>query len=346
MSLSAKAMKVVRMARASFASRRYSSPPKNGTVVQCGALDKGVLVGGATGPAVPERRVSTTGPMGSSEFAKYNCCSSGVWIEFSTDAPSFDIEIVLDSVILPNNMSLDAACGVDVFERAGDDLRWIGLYAASSAADPTIAIHHEICGEPRERVFRVYAPLFARLRVCRMSADEAATFGAPAMSCQKKPLLFYGSSVTQGCAAARPSLTYPVLAGSTLGRDVINFGFSSSAYGEVEIAAAIGALDVGGVVVEYDHNVECDELRNTHERFVRTIRKCNPDVPLLLMTRTSGGLSISDEETRERIDIVRATFDRLKEEGDDRVAFLCGDEVFPRDHHCRGCCKCLEESYR
>lgn len=290
-----------------------------------------IAVGGVTGSALVDRRVEVSGPMGSSEFEKYNRCSSGLWLEFSTNSPVVTVDVVIDNAIFPDNMSRQAAVGIDVCRWEGDGLAWLDTCIPKTMASPRISTEIRDGRGDSWRTYRVYAPLFARVRYYLVGIERGFCIARPSTPFEGKPILFYGSSVTQGCAAARPSLSYPSLVGAALCREVYNFGFSSSAYGEPEIAAAIGALDLDAVVIEYDHNVEVEELRRTHETFARTIRDANRDVPLLLLTRMSGGLSCSEGETRERVAVVRSTFEKMTCGEDGRIALLEGDAILPHN---------------
>ena len=146
---------------------------------------------------------------------------------------------------------------------------------------------------------------------------------------RRRVVAFYGSSVTQGCSAEGPASTIPSLVAEFCGIESYNFGFSSSAFGETQIAAYLGALDIDGLVIEYDHNAEVEGLRTTHLPFYRAFRENNPRCAIIFISRASGGLSVSTAEAALRRSIIEETVAYAREHGDARVAFVNGDEIVP-----------------
>jgi hypothetical protein len=102
----------------------------------------------------------------------------------------------------------------------------------------------------------------------------------------EKPIVYYGSSITQGGCASRPGNAYEALVTQALGINHINLGFSGNAKGEKEISEYICSLDMSAFVYDYDHNApDIEHLKNTHERMFKEIRASHKDVPIIIMTR-------------------------------------------------------------
>jgi len=98
-----------------------------------------------------------------------------------------------------------------------------------------------------------------------------------------KPLVCYGSSITQGFCASRPGLSWSNLVARALDAELIPLGFGGSARGEPAVAKAIGGLDASCLVVDYDHNApDAEHLRRTHLPFLRIIRKQQPRMPIVI----------------------------------------------------------------
>ena len=143
----------------------------------------------------------------------------------------------------------------------------------------------------------------------------------------RKSLVVYGSSITQGCAASSPGMSYANLVGKALDFRVENYGFSESARGEVAIAEYISKRHGDIYILEYDHNASLDHLRKTHFNFYRVVRESNPESLIVIMSRFSGRLSLSKEEERERIGVVFGTYAKAAEEGDKNIVFIDGSKV-------------------
>ena len=96
----------------------------------------------------------------------------------------------------------------------------------------------------------------------------------------EKPVVFYGSSITQGGGACRTGLAYESIISRELDTEFINLGFSGSARGEKPIVDHIAGLDMSAFVLDYDHNAyDTALLEATHLPFYRAVREKN-ELPL------------------------------------------------------------------
>ena len=142
-----------------------------------------------------------------------------------------------------------------------------------------------------------------------------------------KPIVFYGSSITQGGVASRPGNAYTAIASRRLCCDHINLGFSGSAKGESEIAEYIAGLDMKAFVYDYDHNAPNSEhLRLTHEKLYRRIRESHSDIPYIMISKPTGY-----EHDRVRRAIIMDTYRNAVNDGDENVYFLDGATLFVGD---------------
>lgn len=146
------------------------------------------------------------------------------------------------------------------------------------------------------------------------------------------PILYYGSSITQGACAGRPDTCYTALISKWNGIDYKNLGFSGSALGEKEIADYLAEEKCCLFVCDYDYNAPTAEhLKNTHYRLYETFRKKNPDVPILFVTAayTPNG----HREIEERVAVIKNTYKTAKKNGDKNVYFLDGRTFFNKDDY-------------
>jgi hypothetical protein len=163
---------------------------------------------------------------------------------------------------------------------------------------------------------------------------ESVKFGFPAGSKVApptkrayKPIAFYGSSITQGGCVGRPGNSYCNIVCRALDADCRNLGFSGSAMGEQVVAEYIGSLELSAFVMDYDYNSPSEEhLRQTHRPFFETVRKMQPELPIVLMTHV---WSFEDRETDfNRVKIVKETYDAAIAAGDKNVYFIDGSNFF------------------
>ncbi len=73
-------------------------------------------------------------------------------------------------------------------------------------------------------------------------------------------------------------------------------------------------------VYDYDHNAPTAEyLEKTHEKMFQSIRKENPDIPIIIMSRPK--VDLTDDEIKRR-SIIENTYKNAIANGDNNVYFL------------------------
>lgn len=139
------------------------------------------------------------------------------------------------------------------------------------------------------------------------------------------PVVYYGSSITQGGCASRAGTSYQGFISRRFNCDYVNLGFSGNAKAEDEIADYIKNLDMKLFVYDYDHNApSAEHLEKTHARMFQTIRKANPTLPIIMMARPKFE---PDENEMIRKEIVKKTYTDAVAAGDKNVYYIDGKEL-------------------
>lgn len=169
----------------------------------------------------------------------------------------------------------------------------------------------------------VFLPRTVELTEFRLTLDDSAVIEAADPYRIEKPIVFYGSSITMGAISTSPSNAYTALVAERLCADHINLGFGGSAKGETAMAEYIAGLEASAFVLDYEHNAPTlDHLRATHEPFFDIIRKAQPNLPILIVSRpdTDGDL-LRIYRGRQ---IIMDTFHHALDRGDEAVDFIDG----------------------
>lgn len=153
------------------------------------------------------------------------------------------------------------------------------------------------------------------------------------------PMLYYGSSITEGGCCCRVTNAYNAIICQHLDVDYYNFGFSGGAKGELEIADYINTIPMSIFVYDYDHNApSVEHLEKTHEPFFKRIREKNPDLPIVMMTKPDFDY---DPDEPERRKVIYTTCENALKAGDKNVYFIDGETFFGKEdrHFCTcDCC--------
>ncbi len=257
----------------------------------------------------------------SEAVAYLNDNTAGGRVRFVTDSDTVAVNCELCAVGKMPHFALTGSVGFDVYAD--------GLYAGTLIPpfDVTDRFEAKVALDGKRHEITVNFPLYSGVKVLYIGIKDDAKLEA-AMPYNEPPVVFYGSSITQGGCASRAGNSYQALLSRTMGFDYINLGFSGSARGEAAMAAYIASLPMKAFVFDYDHNAPTvDHLRRTHKPFFDTVRGAHPDIPIVMMTRPSYRLN---EEERERLAVVRNTYESALAAGDRHVYFIDGRELVGR----------------
>ncbi len=175
---------------------------------------------------------------------------------------------------------------------------------------------------PEMRDYTINFPLYSDVSGLKIILSERAKVLAPDDYKIKVPVVYYGSSITQGGCASRPGNAYQAIITRALGCDHINLGFSGNAKGEKEIAEYIASLEMSAFVYDYDYNPPTvDHLEKTHEPMFDKVRAAHPDTPIICV---SGIISHKFNNRDERRRVIIETVDAARAAGDKNVYFIDG----------------------
>ena len=278
----------------------------------------------------------------SPQFAWLNKTHSGVRIAFSTDSPYVSFSVAASGYGKTVDDSISGATGIFVTAaKEGEMQRYISRISPTfddlckemqgNAANfsGTIDFGNEI-----KKDVIVWLPTLTDYKKLYIGLQKGSVLGEFSGYKYKKPVLFYGSSITMGCGASSPVNTYPALVSRTLNTDFVNLGFSGNAKGEPEIAEYIATMDMSAFVFDYDYNAPTVEhLAATHEKFFKIIREKQPDLPIIIMSRPKIS---NDLDTAQRFSVIMNTFMNAKKSGDNKVWLINGANIF--DGVYRDCC--------
>jgi hypothetical protein len=172
----------------------------------------------------------------------------------------------------------------------------------------------------------IYFPRNEQIETIEISVEDGATVTDPTPYKYPKPVVFYGSSITEGGCSCNSTNAYNAILSRWLDFDYYNLGFSGNAKGELVMADYINTIDMGAFVYDYDHNAPTVEhLANTHKPFFDRIREAHPNIPILMMTRPA---EVYNNDMKARRDIVKATYNAAVAAGDKNVYFIDGETFY------------------
>lgn len=257
--------------------------------------------------------------------------TAGGRVCFLTNSPYVAIKCVIPRVLPMNHMPLGGSHGFTIYAD--------GAYAAPMYPNMiTLAetqgdkyAFQSICRFPEHLLQEmcIYFPLYNGVYELFIGVQKGSTVQTPP-SPTKNPVVFYGSSITQGGCASRAGNDYVSILSRTLKFNYINLGFSGSAKGEQAMADYIASLHPSVFVLDYDHNApSLEHLRSTHYNMYETFRKENPTVPVIMITKPD--FDSNPEFSAKRRAVIFESYLKAKKNKDKRVFFIDGETLFGKD---------------
>lgn len=149
--------------------------------------------------------------------------TAGASLRFHLEGGRFAVRLRLGEFAPMPHMPLTGQAGLDVYCDAGGGFRfWQNL-----RPEPGETLVQGICRTPRETCeVQLYLPLYAPVESLELGLPAQGAANAPPPRAFAQPLVYYGSSITQGACAARPGSGYAALLSRMAGCGMHNLGFS------------------------------------------------------------------------------------------------------------------------
>ena len=246
--------------------------------------------------------------------------TAGGRVKFVTDSPYIAIHVKMDGLGKMPHFALTGSIGFDLY---------IDNYYAKTFVPPfDIKDGYESIFEFKKKERReitINFPLYSNVNELFIGLQDTAYVSEAESYKNDKPIVYYGSSITQGGCASRPGMSYQAIVSRNFNYDYINLGFSGNARAEDEMIDYIKNLDMYIFVYDYDHNAPTVEhLEKTHEKMFKAIREKHPLLPVVIMSRPKHFLT---KEEKTRRNIIETTYLNAVSVGDENVYFIDGEAL-------------------
>lgn len=246
--------------------------------------------------------------------------TAGGRVRFKTNSPYVAISAVMDQIYRGYHFPMTGSSAFDLYSGNRYIKTFRPPYTMEDGYESVLDLPE---GEGMNEI-TINMPLYSGVKELYIGVDENALIEAPEPYINEKPIVYYGSSITQGGCASRPGRCYEAIISRRFNCDYINLGFSGSAKAEDEMIEYLKSVEMSVFVMDYDHNSPTPEyLQSTHEKLFKAVRSAHPDIPIILATRPD--FFVDENTPRGRV--VKATYDNAIASGDKNVYFITGKEL-------------------
>lgn len=261
--------------------------------------------------------------------------SAGLCARFVTEATTIQARWTLTSAKLEMpHMPATGVSGLDLYVKHEGRWRWLAVGIPKEQAS-RVSLASGL--PPGRREFLLYLPLYNGVSSVELGLPKDAKLAkADAYGDgQRKPIVFYGTSITQGGCASRPGMVHTAILQRRLNFPVVNLGFSGNGRMEPEMATLFAELDPAVYVLDCLPNMSAAEVTERVEPFVEVLRKAHPETPILIVedrTYTDSFLVVAKRQRNsDSRAALRAAFKRLTSTGTKHLAYLPGEDLLGDD---------------
>ena len=254
--------------------------------------------------------------------------TTGGRIRFRTNSRIVAISAEWPNLTRMNHMPLSGSSGFDLYVEEKGQAHYAKSLIPSMDSDTKLEAVADL-ETGKERNILMHFPLYQRVDRVRIGLEpQAVVLPSTAKYLPGAPIVYYGSSITQGGCASIPGNAYPAIVSRMLRCDHVNLGFSGSCRGEKTMARYLASLPMRAFVCDYDHNApDGGYLEATHESLFQTVREKQPELPILFLSKPD--FSNGDEKENDaRRSVIKKTCVNAQRRGDANVYFLDGEQFF------------------
>ena len=260
-------------------------------------------------------------------------CTAGGRVRFATDSPYIAIKAIMPKICHFSHMPLTGSSGFDLYVDSPDGTE--SIYARTFVPPYRMEDGYESkinFTDKGMHYITINMPLYNEVSELYIGVADGSVVKEGAPYRDFAPIVYYGSSITQGGCASRPGNAYQAMVTRALNIDHVNLGFSSGAHGEENMMRYMAGLDMSAFVSDFDHNATNKELADTHKKLYDVIRETYPDIPYIMLSRPDfhrilpawGG---RDQSTQRR-HVILDTYHYAVDKGDENVYFIDGESLF------------------
>ena len=254
---------------------------------------------------------------------------SGGRIRFRTDSTRIGIVGQNPNIGVMHHMTSIGQSGFDLY--VGNDY----LNSAWPDKDGKIEKVWQAGAKPAPRDITIYLPLYKAVSVTAITLDEGAKLEPARPYRVAKPVVYYGSSITQGGCAANPGLSCQAIVSRWLDSDFVNLGFSGNGLGDPDVAKAICELDPSCIVFDFWGNPKPDLYRERLPEFTAILRAKFPTVPILVLSPFYFPAEATSPDTaeaqRDKRETTKTFVAERRKAGDRNIHFVDGLEMLNKD---------------
>ncbi len=262
-------------------------------------------------------------------------CTAGGQAAFATDSRVVWVRVWLPPGPLFDHVAATNVSGFDLYAGPPGRQRFCGVTRFSPLSNAYEACLYK-ADQARLQPFTLNFPLYRGVLQVAVGLERGARLQAPPPWLDPRPVVIYGTSITQGGCSMRPGTAFPSIISRRLNRPVINLGFSGAGCAEPEVAHTVADIRRPALfLIDCEANCALDTFESRLTEFIHILRCRHPVVPILVVSRNRFARDLyqaaGERARRKGLRIQRRIVARGRAAGDRRLYFLDGGGLLGPD---------------
>ena len=253
--------------------------------------------------------------------------STGLYVRFRTDSPNLWVRWKSAASFVMNHMTATGSRGLDLYVLVDGKWRFIAAGRPDTKAAVTERkIMSDMKAEMRE--YMLYLSLYDGVTELQIGSEEGYPVLKEAVPSPRtdRPIVMYGTSITQGGCVSRPGMLYTSIMSRELDMEFINLGFSGNAFLDLEIARLMASVEnPAAYVIACTENSSVQQFEERGEAFFRILRDAHPKVPVIFVQSVRYSYDILNQEDaaimEAKMEACRKLYDSLRKAGEKNIYF-------------------------
>ena len=208
--------------------------------------------------------------------------SAGISVRFRSNASEMHIRWTLSKATYFPHMAWTGIGGLDLYVYENGKWNFVQTARPKGKTSEYLMFENK---NGMEREYLLNLPLYDGVESVFIGVNSGATIARPKERylLDKKPVVYYGSSIAQGASASRPGTAFTNFLARWLDRPFINLGFSGEGTFDESVGLAMCEMDVSLFVIDCNPNSDTSYITERAVKLVRQLKRCRPDLPVLLV---------------------------------------------------------------
>ena len=195
--------------------------------------------------------------------------NAGVSIQLNTNSKNLKLKWRIKLDFRMNHMTDAGIKGLDIYKHVNNQWQYLSTGLPNSSENEHLIKFNDV----NKKTLCLYLPLYDSIVDLDIGIDDESNLKF--IKNDNKPIVFYGTSITQGGCASRPGMAHTNIISRKTIHPCINLGFSGNGHLETEIGDILSKLNAKCYIIDCLPNVNITQIKSQIIPLVKSIRNKN-----------------------------------------------------------------------